>query len=77
MDGLYNYTHLTFVLIGKDHILDGWWSKIEVIQVLTTRSLSIRRPNSEIRGSDGGSSRRVLSGGESDVLWRCPTGGFI
>ena len=27
-------THLTSVLIGKDHILGGWWSKIEVIQVL-------------------------------------------
>ena len=27
-------THLTSVLIGKDHILGGWWSKIEVTQVL-------------------------------------------
>ena len=25
---------MTSVLIGKDHILGGWWSKIEVIQVL-------------------------------------------
>ena len=27
-------TQLTSVLIGKGHILSGWWSKIEVIQVL-------------------------------------------
>ena len=27
-------THLTSVLIGTDHILGGWWSNIEVIQVL-------------------------------------------
>ena len=27
-------TDLTSVLIGKDLILSGWWSKIEVIQVL-------------------------------------------
>ena len=27
-------THLTSVLIGKDHILGGWRSKIEVTQVL-------------------------------------------
>ena len=27
-------TQLTRVLIGKGHILGGWWSKIEVIQVL-------------------------------------------
>ena len=27
-------TPLTPVLIGKGHILGGWWSKIEVIQVL-------------------------------------------
>ena len=27
-------TRLTSVLIGKDHILGGLWSKIEVIQVL-------------------------------------------
>ena len=27
-------TQLTPVLIGKGHILGGWWSKIEVIQVL-------------------------------------------
>ena len=25
---------MTSVLIQKDHILGGWWSKIEVIQVL-------------------------------------------
>ena len=25
---------MTPVLIGKGHILGGWWSKIEVIQVL-------------------------------------------
>ena len=24
-------THMTSVLIGKDHILGGWWSKIEVM----------------------------------------------
>ena len=27
-------TRLTSVLIGKDHILGGWWSKREVIQVV-------------------------------------------
>ena len=27
-------THLTSVLIGKDNLLGGLWSKIEVIQVL-------------------------------------------
>ena len=26
-------TRLTFVLIGKDHILGGFWSKIEVIGI--------------------------------------------
>ena len=27
-------TYLTSVLVGKDPILSGWWSKIEVTQVL-------------------------------------------
>ena len=34
-------TQLTRVLIGKGHILGGWWSKIEVIQVLGIYNLYI------------------------------------
>ena len=34
-------TQLTPVLIGKGHIWGGWWSKIEVIQVLDIRIIYI------------------------------------
>ena len=46
---------MTPVLIGKGHILGGWWSKIEVIQVLGIYIYNILHGgHGAIRTEDGG-----------------------
>ena len=70
---LYIYTWNPFsVLIGKDHILGGWWSKIEVIQVLGIYTYvfnvsisELGRPPSSTPWKKG--SRPVYPLGQGDV----------